>query len=201
MRGFAYILPKGILTLKMMTNKIRTHWSRGSLELLLRIPSGSRARLSSPHAVREGLAAFVMPEVEEVRERIDMRGRDVRIGGEIRRGVEVHRRVAPLFPAERVIVIERIDARRRHVRIGREVSAHVEQRVRVAALVPADGLEVRERIDVRGRDVGVVLQIVDVVEAVGGDQLARRRERQASLAGADLQEVQQRIDLAAATSA
>ena len=102
---------------------------------------GNRAPLSAPHAIREGLATLVMPEVEEVRERIDMRGSDVRIGGEIRRGVKIHRRVAPLFPTERMIVIEGIDARRRHVRVGREVSAHVEQRVRVAPLLPADGLK------------------------------------------------------------
>ena len=72
-------------------------------------------------------------ELEEVRERIDVRGGNVRIGREIGGRVEADRRIAALVPAELLIVVERIDVRVRHVGIGREIAVGVEQRVRIAA--------------------------------------------------------------------
>ena len=72
-------------------------------------------------ARRERLTAFVAAELQEVRQRIDMRGRDVGIGCEILPQVEGQRRHPAFLPADLVEVVERIDARGLHVRIGREV--------------------------------------------------------------------------------
>ena len=83
------------------------------------------------------------------------------------------------MPAELIVVVERIDVRGRHVGVGREIAVGVEQRVRIAPLLPADGLEVLERIDAaRPRRPGLLLQVVDVVEAV-----RRRSARSARTAG------------------
>ena len=129
-----------------------------------------------------------------MRQRIGTRRGDVGIGRKIRRRVEIDGRVAPFVPAELIVVVERVDVRCRHVGVGREISAHVEQRVRIAALPPAKGLEVRERIDARGRNVRIVLQVVDVVEAVPGDEFAGR-EGLAQFARSEQQEVFERIDV------
>jgi hypothetical protein len=45
----------------------------------------------------------------------------------------------------------------------------------------------------RGRDVGILREIIDVVEAVAGDQFARR-ERPAPLVAAGLEEMRQRVE-------
>src|SRR5262245_46800933 len=86
------------------------------------IASLTRATRSSPHAIAVRRAPLGEAELQKLLERIDVRGRDVRIGGEIRLGVEGGRRITPLFPADLVVVIERIDAGRRDVGVVREVA-------------------------------------------------------------------------------
>ena len=123
----------------------------------------------------------------------------VRIGRQIVGRVEAGRRIASLVPAGLMVVIERVDAGRLHVRIGREIAVGVEQRVRIAPFLPAGGLEMLERIDVRRRDVRIVLQVIDVVEAVRGEQLARR-ERLAALLAPNCRKCASGSTCAAATS-
>src|SRR5262245_46333294 len=118
------------------------------------------AAASSPHTVREGRAAFLQARLEEVRERVHMRRRDVRVRREIRAGVEADRGVAALAPAESVVVVERIDAGGRDIAVGRKIPGGVEPCVRIAALVPAEAAEMRERVDAGRRDVRIVLQVI-----------------------------------------
>jgi hypothetical protein len=59
---------------------------------------------SAPHAVCERLAAFVDAELEEMDERIDIGGCDIRIGLQIRCDIEADRRVAALVPSEQLRV-------------------------------------------------------------------------------------------------
>src|SRR5215216_5877423 len=63
----------------------------------------------TPRTIREGRAALVLADVEEVRQRIDLRRLHVGIGRQIGGRVEADRRVAALVPARRIVVIERID--------------------------------------------------------------------------------------------
>src|SRR6185436_15094692 len=100
----------------------------------------------SPDAVGENLAALGLAELEIVHQRIDLRGRDIRIGRKIRRGVEVHRWIASLAPAKLVVVIERVGAACRNIGVGCEIAPRVEQRIRIAPLLPAELLEMPEWI-------------------------------------------------------
>src|SRR5689334_13982401 len=117
---------------------------RGYRAPLLSIPFATR-RLP-PHAIRKARAALTHPVLQEMLQWIEMRGGDIRIGGEIVPGIEIDRRIAAFLPAEQMILVERIDAGRRNVGVVRQVALDVEERVRVAALLPADRLEVLERI-------------------------------------------------------
>lgn len=81
-------------------------------------------------------------ELEIVQQRIDMCGRDIRIGGEILRGIEGVRRHPPLLPAERRVVLERIDPGGSHVGVIGQVGRGREKRVRIAPLVPAEQIVV-----------------------------------------------------------
>jgi len=69
-------------------------------------------------------------EAKEMRERVDVRRRDVRIVREIIRGVEIDRRIAALVPSGLVEVIERVDAGRFYVGVGREISVGIVSVVR-----------------------------------------------------------------------
>jgi hypothetical protein len=52
-----------------------------------------------------------------MRERVDVRRRNVGVGRQIGGGVEIDRGVTSLAPARDIVVIERIDMRRRNVGI------------------------------------------------------------------------------------
>ena len=60
--------------------------------------------------------------LQEVQQRIDVRGGDVRVSISIAGRVERDRRVAAFTPAERVVVIERVDAGVAYVGVVREVA-------------------------------------------------------------------------------
>ena len=107
-------------------------------------------------------------------ERIDMGRRHVGIVAEVVGRVEIHRRIASLRPAVEMEMVERIDVGRGHIGVGREIAVGVEQGVRIAPFVPAMALEVLERIDVCGANVRIVLEVIDVIEAICGDQFGRR---------------------------
>ena len=96
------------------------------------------------------------------------------------------------MPAEIVVVVERVGPAGRYVGIGREIALCVEQRVRIAPFVP-ELLEMPEWFDVRRRDIGVVRQVIDVVEAVRCGQRGER-DRLAPLARSKLEKVRERID-------
>ena len=57
-----------------------------------------------------GRAAFGGAVAEEMRQRIDMRGRDIRIEREILPGIEVERKEPILDPADLVVVLGRAQA-------------------------------------------------------------------------------------------
>ena len=101
----------------------------------------------------------------------------------------------PAFaPAELVIVVQRVDMGIRHIGIGGQISIGVEQRIWIAAFLPAEVLVMLEGVDFYGLHIWIVLQVVDVIEAVRPDQ-RRERGRLPSLAFARLQEMRKRIDM------
>src|SRR3954466_8808054 len=65
--------------------------------------------------IGERRAAFGLAEREEMRQRIDLRGRNVGVLAGIVRGVKAGRRIAAFVPARDIIMVERVDMRRRHI--------------------------------------------------------------------------------------
>ena len=77
-----------------------------------------------PDAIIDGLATLIHTERQEVFERVDVRGCNVRIGRQVAERVERCRRVAPFLPAELHVVIERVCTRRRDV--GTHYTVHID---------------------------------------------------------------------------
>src|SRR5437763_1095284 len=80
----------------------------------------------SPHAVREGLAALVNAGLQEVHQRIEVRGVHIRIIRQIGCRVEGDRRIAALMPAELAVMIERIEVRRLNVGVVCQITQGIE---------------------------------------------------------------------------
>src|SRR5215213_4239124 len=112
--------------------------------------------LYMPQPIVDRRTALVDALLQEMVERIDMSGRDIRVRREISERIEARRRVAPFAPTVHFVMRQRIDARGCDVGIVLEISGRVEERIRVAVLMPAVHFKVRERIDARGGDIRIL---------------------------------------------
>ena len=125
-----------------------------------------RSRSRSPRSARSARSAGgprCAPKRRKCAQRIDVRRRHVRIGGEIGapdRSVSDGTR--PSFQPAWSKCASGSTPAALHVRIGREIDRGREERVRIAALLPADAVVVRVGVGMRVPHV-VVLRIVEQV--------------------------------------
>lgn len=94
-------------------------------------------------------------KLEILCERIDSRCRHIRVRGKIGLRVEESRGIAPLLPAEPIVVSEGIGTSGGHVRIRGEIAGGRIQRVGIAPFAPAELGVMLTRIHLRLSDIAV----------------------------------------------